>query len=350
MNSAQSEDLREKILLDAIQVAHLGNGGNQVKEIEHLIVQAGGKGTRMGFLTQNKPKCLISINGKPLLYHLSDAFPKAHFYIIADYKKDILSEYLKINPPEFSYDLVETTGKGTCAGLEKARRKVPDHDPFAIVWSDLLFSSEIMLDGARQNYIGLTTEFKCRWSFYNETLIESPSDKAGIMGFFFIGNPDVLPEIPENCEFVRFLSENLKSINLIPIWIKGVKEIGTLETFENLKSAEVNNRFFNSVSFEKSRVIKMSKNHEFEKLIEDEVNWYKFVSKHNYRYIPKIFEISKNRIEMEKIDGLHPYDLDKSTNKDTILGKIFSSLDLLHSIDKVDYSRKIAEDVYVGNS
>ncbi|WP_036225575.1 NTP transferase domain-containing protein [Mesoaciditoga lauensis] len=318
-----------------------------MKKIKHVIVQAGGKGTRMGFLTQNKPKCLISINGKPLLYHLSKAFPEAHFYIVTDYKKDVLYRYLKINPPEFPYVLVETNGRGTCAGLEKARMKIPIHEPFAIVWSDLLFTSEIMLPDIEQNYVGLTNEFKCRWSFRDESLIESPSDKAGVMGLFFIGKPDILPRIPENGEFVRFLSENSALVELVPQWIEGVKEIGTLEAFEKLKSVEVNNRFFNSVSFEKNRVIKMSRNHEFKKLIEDEINWYKFVSKHNYKYIPKIFEIGNNRIEMEKIDGLHPYDVDKNTEKDKILEKIFASLDELHSIEKYKYDREIVKDVYV---
>lgn len=39
--------------------------------IEHIIVQAGGKGTRMEYLTKNKPKALVPVDNLPMLFHLS---------------------------------------------------------------------------------------------------------------------------------------------------------------------------------------------------------------------------------------------------------------------------------------
>ena len=41
------------------------------KNIE-VIVQAGGRGSRLRHFTWNKPKCLVSYNGKPVIYHLFD--------------------------------------------------------------------------------------------------------------------------------------------------------------------------------------------------------------------------------------------------------------------------------------
>ena len=38
--------------------------------LDYIIVQAGGKGTRMGALTQNKPKALVPVNNLPMIFHL----------------------------------------------------------------------------------------------------------------------------------------------------------------------------------------------------------------------------------------------------------------------------------------
>ena len=63
--------------------------------IDHIIVQAGGKGTRLGYLTKNKPKALVPVHNLPLLFHLFQKFPEKKFIIIADYQKEVLREYLE---------------------------------------------------------------------------------------------------------------------------------------------------------------------------------------------------------------------------------------------------------------
>ena len=48
-------------------------------EIRHIIVQAGGKGTRLEHLTRNKPKALVSIDNLPMIFHLFRRFPEELF-------------------------------------------------------------------------------------------------------------------------------------------------------------------------------------------------------------------------------------------------------------------------------
>ena len=64
-------------------------------EFQYIIVQAGGKGTRMEYLTRNKPKALVPINNLPMLFHLFRRYPDKKFVIIGDYKYDVLKRYLK---------------------------------------------------------------------------------------------------------------------------------------------------------------------------------------------------------------------------------------------------------------
>ena len=62
------------------------------KNVE-VIVQAGGRGSRLRHFTWNKPKCLVSYNGKPVIYHLFDYLCKANFHIIADYQVNKIRKY-----------------------------------------------------------------------------------------------------------------------------------------------------------------------------------------------------------------------------------------------------------------
>ena len=60
----------------------------------YVIVQAGGKGTRLKDFTRNKPKAIVSVNNLPIIFHLFRKFPDKKFVIIGDYKKDVMEKYL----------------------------------------------------------------------------------------------------------------------------------------------------------------------------------------------------------------------------------------------------------------
>lgn len=61
---------------------------------DYIVVQAGGKGTRMQHFTRNKPKALVPINNLPMIFHLFKKYPESKFIIIGDYKCDVLEKYL----------------------------------------------------------------------------------------------------------------------------------------------------------------------------------------------------------------------------------------------------------------
>ena len=62
---------------------------------QYIIVQAGGKGTRMEQLTRNKPKALVPVNNLPMLFHLFRRYPDKTFIVIGDYKYTVLERYLE---------------------------------------------------------------------------------------------------------------------------------------------------------------------------------------------------------------------------------------------------------------
>ena len=60
------------------------------------IILAAGRGNRMGKMTNEKPKCLIEINGKCLIDHQLNAFKNVginNIALVTGYKRELLSKY-----------------------------------------------------------------------------------------------------------------------------------------------------------------------------------------------------------------------------------------------------------------
>lgn len=88
-------------------------------KIDYIVVQAGGRGSRLGHLTRNRPKALVPVDNLPILFHLFRKFPDKRFIIIADYKAEVMKRYLEaFAEPE--YVVVDGQGKkGTLGGGAK---------------------------------------------------------------------------------------------------------------------------------------------------------------------------------------------------------------------------------------
>ena len=89
-----------------------------------VIVQAGGRGSRLRHYTWNKPKCLVSYEGKPVIFKLFEKLDKSNFHIIADYQIDKINKYFLISPPKVTYKVYKTEESGTCAGIKKVLKNI----------------------------------------------------------------------------------------------------------------------------------------------------------------------------------------------------------------------------------
>src|ERR1700761_9402625 len=86
---------------------------------DYIVIQAGGKGTRLEHLTTNKPKALVPVENLPMIFHLFRRFPSKRFVVIADYHREVLREYLAAFA-DVTYQVVDAAGSGTCAGVRVA--------------------------------------------------------------------------------------------------------------------------------------------------------------------------------------------------------------------------------------
>ena len=120
---------------------------------DYIIIQAGGKGTRLKSLTINKPKAIVSVNNLPIIFHLFRKYPDKKYVIIGDYLKDVMDRYLQTFS-NVNYIMVGTDGNsGTCSGITNALKIVPPSTQFMLIWSDLILGADIDIPKSNSNII-----------------------------------------------------------------------------------------------------------------------------------------------------------------------------------------------------
>ena len=144
------------------------NYDNIVAPVKKIIIQAGGKGTRLEGLTRNKPKCMVPVNNLPIIFYAFQKFKDAEFTIIADYKTDVLEKYLNAFASQYNFKIIKATKKGTISGIKEAIADYKDDESFMIMWCDLILSEGFEIPTQKGNYIGISIDFECRWSFIDD--------------------------------------------------------------------------------------------------------------------------------------------------------------------------------------
>lgn len=308
----------------------------------HIVVQAGGRGSRLRHHTWNKPKCLVSVQGKPLLYHLFDRFKGARFTVIGDYAYEQLERYLSVNPPGVTYTLVKASGSGTASGIAQALTGIPEESPLLLLWSDLIVGELPDWPETDRPVVCTTNAFTCRWSASDEgKLVDKPSSSSGIPGLFFFPKKSQLPQPPSAGEFVRWLSTNLD--NYDTLMCRDLKELGDFSTIESENDSAGFSRFFNRVTVGETTVEKVAIDPNYANLIENEQLWYAEVHRLGFRRAPQV--LSTEPFVMQRVQGEHLYRINDLTKREQ--GAVFADyLDALNSLHDKGTTETSSEDVY----
>src|SRR4030067_1315664 len=111
-------------------------------KIRTAVILVGGAGLRMRPLTEDLPKCMIPILGKPLVYWtltwLRDSGFK-HVVLGVSYLKETVINYVKENPVGIKVDFSEHTQEGeTGEGFRLAIKRHVDDENFLAMNGDEL--------------------------------------------------------------------------------------------------------------------------------------------------------------------------------------------------------------------
>ena len=313
-------------------------------EFDYIIVQAGGKGTRLMPLTANRPKGLVPVNNLPILFHLFKKYPGKRYVVIGDYKYDVLRRYLQTFA-NVSYILVRAEGEGNAAGLKRAVSYIPSGQPFMVIWSDLLLPEEFETASCELGcYIGVTDRFACSWRYRDGRLEKGISAGDGVAGCFLFDSKERLTGLPDAGSFTEYLRTS--GIAFRALDMGGTREMGQIEAVRETDTNENRCRPYNKITVADESVIKEGLTEEAKKLIEREVAWYREVDAMGFKGIPKIYSLDP--LTMERIHGENVFrvELDDASKKD-VIDRIFFRLDQLHHLKNgVLNSHDMQEDYY----
>jgi GTP:adenosylcobinamide-phosphate guanylyltransferase len=321
---------------------------------DYIIVQAGGKGTRMKHLTANKPKALVPVGNKPIIFGLFDKYKDKKFIIIGDYLCDVLKKYLDAFSP-VNFILVNANGQeGTLGGLQSALEFVPPDESFMLIWSDLILPDDFTMPNKLDNYIGLSRDFPCRWKYENGVMSEERSETAGIAGFFAFQNKALLSDCPKEGELVRWLST--ADVHFEELSLHKTQEFGLVEEVDKFHAANPQKcRPFNKITVTKDgHLLKEGITAQGLALAEKEKNWYKkYKTLSEQAGQPELDGIpaihSFEPFIMEKINGKNVYEYTHmyTHQKKAVLEQLVSCLKALHSLETAPTDYFSIKDAYV---
>ena len=300
--------------------------------INYIIVQAGGKGTRMESLTRNKPKALVPIDNLPMIMHLFRKYPEKKFIVIGDYKYDVLEKYLNAFA-DVDFQMVCASGKvGTCAGMKEAISYVPYNEKFMLIWCDLVLPEDYQLPSSDNNIIGISKDFPCRWKYENGRFAEERSTEHGVAGHFIFNDKSLISDVPDEGEFVRWLQTKGYVFEEQPLY--HTHEYGLYSEWDKLPKSRC--RPFNRMVIKADKIYKHGIDEQGKKLAVREVAWYKKLKGIHFDNIPKIYEYEPE-ICMEKIDGKNIYEYASIPyeKKQGILTQIVRCLKQVHNMETV---------------
>ena len=314
-----------------------------------IIIQAGGKGTRLEGLTRNKPKCLVPVNNLPIIFYAFQKFKDAEFTIIADYKTDVLEKYLKAFGSQYNFKIVKASKKGTISGIKEAIADYSEDESFMVMWCDLILSNEFKLPKEKGNYIGISKDFECRWSYIDDKFVKIPSKENGVAGLFIFENKIALKNIETEGALVGWLQNQNIKFNRLDLY--GSKEIGTLLSYSDNNDSTPRCRPFNSMEFNGDIIIKRGINDQGKKIAIDEIAWYKHVKELGFENIPEIYEYEP--LKMKRVQGknIYEYDCLTQSQKKEILKNLIEALDKLHNLeDAKEVKIQDIEDNYINKT
>ena len=315
-------------------------------QVPYIIIQAGGKGTRMKRLTRNKPKALVPVKNLPMMFHLFRKYPDKKYIIIGDYKFDVLKRYLEAFA-DTDYRLVDAGGRqGTLGGLREALSYVPQGEAFMLIWSDLILPDSFEMPLEHANYIGISKDFPCRWRYENGQFSEDPSEEYGVAGQFIFADTSVLQQIPQEGEFVQWLKGS--GIVFRELGLRQTKEYGLLSEYEKLEPETC--RPFNRLYTQGNLIIKEAIDTQGQALAVRERRWYEKLAEKGFPNLPKIYGFDP--LKMEKIEGRNIYQYTDLPfdEKAEILKQIVACLQQIHTMESIPADPDSYREAYIGKT
>ena len=117
-----------------------------MSQIKKAVILAAGRGTRMRELTDELPKPMIPVHGKPILEHIVSGLAAngvTDFLIVVGYRKDVVMDHFGDGAERgLSINYVEQIVQDGTGKVVELGREFTGADPFVLSYGDILVSPE----------------------------------------------------------------------------------------------------------------------------------------------------------------------------------------------------------------
>ncbi len=243
------------------KVVGLYNGeGHEIKQKNPLnipvVINAGGKGTRLDPYTRVLPKPLIPVGDLPIIEHIMKEYQSYscnEFHIIVNYKKELMKAYFAENENNYNISwYVEDKPLGTGGGLSLLRGKFKDTFFFANCDALLTANYESMLRFHKEN--GNIITMICAYKNLNipygvvemgkNGVIEAMKEKP-LMSFLtntgiYIVEPEVIDDMEDGVpagfpDIVEMERKKGRKVAVFPVSENDWMDMGQLSELEKMR-------------------------------------------------------------------------------------------------------------------
>ena len=224
-----------------------------------VAILCGGRGTRISELTNNIPKPMIKISGKPILYHIMKHYSHygfKDFIVAAGYKKNVIINFFKKKKlPGWRVKVVDT-GKNTMTGGRLKRlEKYLKNETFMLTYGDGLSDINLKklvrfhkkhkkistLTSARPPArFGAIKISRNQVTYFKE---KSKLDEGWINGGFFVFEPEIFKFI--NGDYTYLEREPLQNISTRK-QLYAYKHHGFWQCMDTMRDKELLEKIFKS--------------------------------------------------------------------------------------------------------
>ena len=104
-----------------------------------VILLAGGFGTRLSEYTENIPKPMTEIGGKPMLWHIMSLYARYNykdFYIALGHKGEVIKKYFSEKKNKWTINLIDTGQKTMTGGRVRRLKKFIGEETCMLTYGD----------------------------------------------------------------------------------------------------------------------------------------------------------------------------------------------------------------------
>ena len=221
-----------------------------------VVINAGGKGTRLDPFTRVLPKPLIPVGDLPIIEHIMQQFLKygcGAFHIIVNYKKELIKTYFRETDYRYEVSWVdEEKPLGTGGGLSLMKGKVNGTFFFSNCDTLLLSDYDSILRFHRENGNAIT--MICAWKNFRipygvvemglegsiEKLREKPELSFLTNTGMYIIEPEIIDDVPADTpvtlpEIIQMEMQKGRRVAVFPVGESEWLDMGQLSELEKMR-------------------------------------------------------------------------------------------------------------------